>query len=120
MAKSPSTCFKRVVIFEFKSSDCSVLQLHKLKDINQKTNVLSYFIIRYELYERLNTFLKFCNTINDNYITIKDQMKWLNFLKKNKKIIKNNRRFNQLDKKSFIFKTLRMSLNEKYIYADTN
>lgn len=88
-------------------------------DINKKTNVLSYFIIRYELYERLNTFLKFCNVNNDNYITIKDKMKWLNFLKKNKKILKNNRRFNQLNKKSFIFKTMRMSLNEKYIYACT-
>lgn len=89
-------------------------------DINKKTNVLSYFIIRYELYERLNTFLKFCNRENDNYITIVNQNEWLTFLKKNKKIQKNNRRFNQLNKKSFIFTTMRMSLNEKSIYACTN
>lgn len=88
-------------------------------DINKNTNVLSYFIIRYEIYERLNLFLKFCRKNNDNYIVLKDEKKWFDFLKKNYKVKKNNRRFNNINKKTYLFSTMRMSLNEQDIYALT-
>jgi len=86
-------------------------------DINKDTNVLSYFIIRNELYEKLNLFLKFCKNRNDNYIKLKDENEWFKFLMKNDKMKKNNRRFNNMDKRNYIFTTMRMSLNEVDIYA---
>jgi hypothetical protein len=89
-------------------------------DINSDTNVLSYFIIRAELYKGLNKFLKFCKNHNRNYIKIENDEVWLNHLKKNELILKKNRRFNNINKNSYFFTTMRMSLNELDIYADTN
>jgi len=86
-------------------------------DINKDTNVLSYFIIRNEIYEKLNLFLKFCRNHNDDYIKLNDEKEWFNFLMKIDKIKKNNRRFNKINKQNYIFKTMRMSLNEVDIYA---
>ena len=86
-------------------------------DINKHTNVLSYFIIRNELYMGLNKFLKYCRLENQRYVKIKNEKTFLNFLKKNEKVIKKNRRFNNTDKSAFLFTTMRMSLNEKSFYA---
>jgi len=86
-------------------------------DINKDTNVLSYFIIRNEIYDKLNLFLKFCRNHNEDYIKLNDEKEWFNFLMKIDKIKKNNRRFNNTDKQNYIFKTMRMSLNEVDIYA---
>jgi len=85
-------------------------------DINKDTNVLSYFIIRNELFEKLNLFLKFCKNTNDNYIKLNDEKEWFKFLMKNYKTKKNNRRFNNI-KQQKIYTTMRMSLNERDIYA---
>ena len=81
-------------------------------DINRNTNVLSYFIIRCELYNRLNEFIKFCRLHNQNYVKMTQENKWFQFIKKNKKIIKNNRRFNRLQKNNPVYKTMKMSINE--------
>jgi len=86
-------------------------------DINKDTNVLSYFIIRNEIYEKINLFLKLCKNHNDDYIKLKDENEWFKFLVKNDKMKKNNRRFNNMDKRNYIFTTMRMSLNEDDIYA---
>ena len=89
-------------------------------DINKETNVLSYFIIRNEIYKRINVFLKYCKIYNEDYIKIKDKNNFFNFLKKNETIQKKNKRFNNINKNDYIFKTLRMSLSELSIYADAN
>jgi hypothetical protein len=84
-------------------------------DINEKTNTLSYFIIRCELYQKLNLFLKFCR-LNNNYVKMKNTAKWFDFLKKNQLVKKNNRRFNRINKQGFLYKNMRMSMNELNIY----
>lgn len=89
-------------------------------DINSDTNVLAYFIIRAELYKGLNKFLKFCKNHNQNYIKIEKEDLWLNHLRKNELILRKNRRFNNINKNSYFFTTMRMSLNEIDIYAETN
>ena len=89
-------------------------------DINKETNILSYFIIRHELYEKLNLFLKFCKKHNEDYIKLKDENKWFELLKKNYKMKKNKRRFNNMNKRDYLFSTMRMSLNELDIYAFVN
>ena len=81
-------------------------------DINKETNVLSYFIIRNELYERIVSFLKFCKTKNKDYIKLSKEKEWSNFIKKNGMIKKNHKRFNTIKKNDFLFTTMRMSLNE--------
>tara|TARA_B100001123_G_C15334066_1_gene1032189 strand:+ start:3347 stop:4417 length:1071 start_codon:yes stop_codon:yes gene_type:complete len=81
-------------------------------DINKETNVLSYFIIRNELYERIVPFLKFCKTKNKDYIKLSHEKEWSEFIKKNGMIKKNHKRFNTIKKTNFLFTTMRMSLNE--------
>ena len=84
-------------------------------DINKHTNVLSYFIIRSELYKRIVPFLKFCKTKNKDYIKLNEEKEWIEFIKKNGKIKKNHRRFNTIQRKDYLFTTMRMSLNERMI-----
>ena len=79
-------------------------------DINEKTNVLSYFIIRCELYQKLTQFLKFCRLYNKNYIQLYNKNKWYNLLKKNK-LLKMNKKWNKINH-NFLINTMRMSLNE--------
>lgn len=89
-------------------------------NVNKETNVLSYFIIRCELFKELNLFLKFCKNNNTNYIKLKNENEFFSHLKKNQNVEKKNRRFNNINKNNYIFTTMRMSLNEINIYADTN
>jgi hypothetical protein len=88
-------------------------------DINMDTNVLAYFIIRSELYKGLNRFLRFCKNHNRNYIKIENDDLWLNHLKKNELILRKNRRFNNINKNSYFYTSMRMTLNELDIYAYT-
>ena len=88
------------------------LNRKKKININKETNVLSYFIIRNELYGRIVPFLNFCKTNNKDYIKLNKKEKWFDFLKKNKKIEKNNKRFYTIHKNNYLFTTMRMSLNE--------
>ena len=87
----------------------------KKVDINKDTNVLSYFIIRCELYKRIVPFLKFCKTKNKDYIKLSEEKNWIEFIKKNGKIKKHHRRFNTIQKNDYLFTTMRMSLNERVI-----
>ena len=84
----------------------------KPTDINKKTGIFPYFILRCELYQRLNLFIKHCRLHNIDYVKIDKEEKWFNFLKKNTTIKKNNRRFNKFNENSIIYKTMRMSINE--------
>lgn len=90
--------------------------LHKIKginnpDINKKTNVLAYYIIRAEIYENLSKFIKNCSIENENYIKIIKRDGIIKYMMNNNKI-KQNRIFNSLSLNNFTYKTLRMSLNE--------
>tara|TARA_Y100000590_G_C15693541_1_gene1004302 strand:+ start:248 stop:1300 length:1053 start_codon:yes stop_codon:yes gene_type:complete len=76
---------------------------------DKNTNVTSYFLIRAELYQRLNAFLKFCRLKNANYVKIKNTEKWLVFLESKNKI-KRNTIFK--GKKDYLFKNLRMTILE--------
>ena len=85
---------------------------YSLKDninLDKETNVTAYFLIRAELYQRLNAFLKFCRLENENYVKIKNTGKWLVFLKSKNKIRKNNI-FKGKD--GYLFKNLRMTILE--------
>lgn len=84
----------------------------KTLDINKDTNVLAYYIIRMELYNNINGFIDFCRLNNKNYIEITNSQNYLRFLKENSennKIIGRNTRFNNINHKTFIYKTLRMT-----------
>ena len=116
--------FIKLVLFEKCFSDFQAnkiffhtnLDKKEIININKNTNVLAYFIIRNELYNRLPLFLDFCFKNNDNYIKLKNKEKWLQFLKENKKLKRNNKKFNNSNKQSFHFKTLRMSINESKVF----
>ena len=81
-------------------------------DINKNTNVFSYYILRMELYNNLLNFLKYCRENNEGYLNLLNTDSWLVFLKNNKKIKKNNRRFNKINNTNYIYKTLRFSACE--------
>ena len=85
---------------------------NKTIDINKDTNILAYFIIKTEIFNRLNVFLKHCRLYHTNYIKIKNIKLWLLFLKKNKKIKK--LKVYSSNKKS-IQKNLKMSAMELHI-----
>ena len=70
---------------KFQSS--KVLDLLKLdKDVNKETNVTSYYLIKTELYCSLNSFLQYCINNNDNFIKLMDKIKYLEYLKKIKRL----------------------------------
>lgn len=84
-------------------------------DVNKYSNVLSYYIIRMELYNNIDGFLKFCRLKNINYIQIIHPLDYLIFLKNNSEINKiksRNQRFNNIQNNNFIFKTMRFSAIE--------
>ena len=76
-------------------------------DINKYTNVLAYFIIRCEIFNRIKDFIKIfginicCNSLN-----------YFNFLKNLDKCEKNNAIIKNINKKKYVDKTLRMSAME--------
>lgn len=76
-------------------------------DINKYTNVLAYFIIRCEIYNNFKEFIKlFHKSICNNSKT------YFEFLQKVNKIDKKNILIKNINKKNFIYKTLRMSCLE--------
>lgn len=95
---------------EFVNYQCN--KIHQLYfkneyDVNKYTNVLAYFFIRCELYEKLTQFLKFCRENNKNYVKI-NKSKWDDLLKKTKK-----RKFKKIkNNNDYLFQTTRMSVNE--------
>ena len=75
-------------------------------DINKNTNVLSYFIIRNELFQNLSSFLKFTRLNNNNYLKLNNLNLWSNYLRKHKKIEKKKFRKN----KTLKFLSIKMNL----------
>tara|TARA_Y100001935_G_scaffold254668_2_gene264470 strand:- start:1840 stop:2892 length:1053 start_codon:yes stop_codon:yes gene_type:complete len=78
-------------------------------NIDKETNVTAYFLIRAELYQRLNAFLKFCRLQNGKYVKIENSEKWLKFLESKSKIKKNTIFKNR---RSYLYKNLRMTILE--------
>mgnify|MGYP001091596895 CR=1 FL=1 len=76
-------------------------------DINKYTNVLAYFIIRCEIFDKMKDFIKIfgknicCNSLN-----------YFNFLKNLDKCEKNSSLIKNINKKKYVDKTLRMSAME--------
>ena len=82
-------------------------------DINKNTNVLSYFIIRDELFQNLSLFLKHCRLNNTNYLLINTNM-WYNYILKNKIIKKKNSRFK--NKRILKFNVMKFNLLDLRCY----
>lgn len=81
-----------------------ILYLNKTKDINRNTNTLAYFIIRCEIYNNFKKFIKlFAKKICNN------ETLYFTFLKENKAIFKNDELIKKINKRSIIYKSLRMS-----------
>ena len=78
-------------------------------DINKYTNILSYYVIRCEIYNDLKEFLRLCRIHNKNYIHITNDELFLSFITKTKAIKKNNKRISKLKEESYLFKTTRMT-----------
>lgn len=76
-------------------------------DLDKNTNVTSYFLIRSELYQNLNQFLKFCRLNNKNYVKLLDEKEWLKFLKERNKI---NKKKISFKKNNYMNKNLRMTI----------
>jgi len=85
---------------------------NRIIDINKYSNILAYYIIKSELFNNLNNTLDIMN----NNIKIKDINKYNNYIYNLNKIERNNRRFSNMNKDNFIYKTLRMSICEINIF----
>jgi hypothetical protein len=113
---SPKKVFSKLVSVE---KYFSIFQAQKvlfntstIKNVNldKNTNVTAYFLIRAELYQRLNEFLKFTRTQNEDYIKIKNTNNWLVFLNSKIKVKRNDIIFK--NKKGYLYKNLRMTILE--------
>lgn len=82
-----------------------ILTVNKISDINRNTNTLAYFIIRCEIY---SNFKKFIQIFGRNICCEKSKL-YFTFLEENKAINKDNDIIKKMNKKNFIYKTLRMS-----------
>ena len=78
----------------------------EIVDINKYTNILSYYIIKAELFQNINKTL----SVMYYNIKIKNIKEYLEYLKSLKKINNNNNRFSHMNKNSYIYKTMRMSI----------
>ena len=79
----------------------------EIQDINKYTNVLAYYIIRCEIYNNFKEFIKLFGKIiccNGNI--------YFKFLRNNKVCRKNDELMKKFSKKSYIYKSLRMSAVE--------
>jgi len=85
-------------------------------DINKYTNVLSYYVIRCEIYNDLKEFLRICRTHNKNYVHITNDKLLLSFFTKIKAMKKNNKRISKLKEESYLFKTTRMTSIEYRLF----
>lgn len=80
-------------------------------DINKYTNILSYYIIKAELFQNINKTL----LIMDYNIKIKNLDNYFKYIKNLKKI-NNNNIFYHINKDNYIYKTMRMSLCDINIF----
>jgi hypothetical protein len=82
-------------------------------DINHDTNILSYYIIRNELFSNIQKFLKTCR-LNQHYIQMEDSQ-YTDYLQNTKQMEKNNKKFNKFHKDNYIYRTTRLSCIEYHI-----
>ena len=82
------------------------------QDINKDTHVFAYYIIRAEIYERFSKFIEHCEAKNKDYINITNGNEIIQFLLNNNQLKQDNRKFNNINKNKFTYKTLRMTVNE--------
>ena len=79
-------------------------------DINKNTNVLAYYFIRCELFQKLNLFLKNSRLNNTKYVKIKNKQSWwFTLLKKKNELKLLNEKYNKNEYHNI---TSRMSINE--------
>jgi len=65
-----------------------VLALAKTNsDMNKHTNVCAYYVIKMELYQNLNNFLRFCKHHNKDFIKVGNVELYLDYLKKVGKVV---------------------------------
>jgi hypothetical protein len=81
-----------------------ILSINKISDINRHTNTLAYFVIRAEIY---NNFKKFIQLFGLKICC--DNKLYFTFLIGNKVIKKNDELIKKMNKKSIIYRSLRMS-----------
>lgn len=86
------------------------------KDINKITHVLPYYIIRGEIYQNLSNFIDHCESKNKDYINIKNGYEIIQFLLNNQRLKEDKRSFNKSNKNNFVYKTLRMTINELSVF----
>lgn len=89
----------------------------KKNDLNKHTNVLSYYIIKCEIFNDLRNFLNHCRDKENNieYVKIKkDFKKYLDGLDECKK---NNRLFHKINKNSYKYLTMRMTCIEIDLFS---
>ena len=105
--------FKKMINIE---KEFSFFQANKIlyiiddyKDINEKTNVLAYFVIRAELYKNLKTFLDFCKRKNTDYVKVNGKA-FISF-------IKNNEIIRKKEKNKKLLNIYRLSANEFNIFT---
>lgn len=107
-------CFKRMINiekeFSFFQANKILYMIDSYKNINEKTNILAYYVIRAELYKNFKNFIIFCEKHNKKYVKVNGR-KFISFLKKNEIIIKK-----QKNKK--LLNTCRLSANEFKLFTD--
>lgn len=107
-------CFKKMINlekeFSFFQANKILYTIDNYKDINEKTNILAYFVIRAELYKNLKNFIKFCKIHNKGYVKINGE-KFISFIKKNEKITKKV-------KSKKLLNIYRLSVNEYKLFTD--
>jgi len=62
--------------------------LERNKDVNKETNVTAYYLIKVELWLDLQNFLQYCMRVNQNMIKITDKETYLDYLKRQAKVVK--------------------------------
>ena len=86
--------------------------LDKNKDMNKETNVCAYYLIKLELYNDLDGFLRFCLANNNGFIKMVNVPKYLDYLKGVNKLIKKNNKVTN----TYLKKTTRMTCLELELF----
>lgn len=87
----------------------------KENDLNEFTNVLPYFIIKCEIFSDLQDFLQLCKTFNIDYIKV-NKKRIIEYFYDLEKCNSYDKLFIRMDKKNYIYLTLRMSMLELNLF----
>ena len=112
--------FKRMINsekeFSFFQANKILYTIDNYKDINEKTNILAYFVIRAELYKNFKNFIKFCKNHNKAYVKVNGK-KFISFIKKNEIISKDEKSIKN-KKSKHLLNIYRLSVNEYKLFTD--